>query len=148
MKKLCFFLLALLIPVIGFAQEQGVNDHFDQTYYLVGDFNGWSAQDQYKFSKQDDGSFVLDFPGNLSGGFKVNNGAWDDNYTCGSKDNKILTVGEVYSLGRPGGNLTMNTSVDNPHIVFYPDKNNPTLLLTAGGTVDPVDPTSWRRSLA
>ena len=142
MKKLCFFLLALLIPVIGFAQEQGVNDHFDQTYYLVGDFNGWSAQDQYKFSKQDDGSFVLDFPGNLSGGFKVNNGAWDDNYTCGSKDNKILTVGEVYSLGRPGGNLTMNTSVDNPHIVFYPDKNNPTLLLTVGGTVDPVDPTA------
>lgn len=49
----------------------------DDLVYLAGDFNGYNAADEnYKFSKNDDGLYTLSIP-SLTGNFKVvSNGEW------------------------------------------------------------------------
>ncbi|MDE7463044.1 MAG: hypothetical protein K2M88_07775 [Muribaculaceae bacterium] len=132
MKKLCFFLLALLIPVIGFAQD----------YYLVGEFNNWTLKDgNCQFSKQNDGSYVLDYSGKISGKFKINNGTWDNSNTFGGSGD--LKLGEEFSLTKPGNDINI-PEIENPHFVFNPS----TLKLTVSQEevtppvepVEPVDP--------
>ena len=44
-------------------------------YYLIGGFNNWSLkQANCKFNDQGDGTYVLDYNGTLTSGFKINDG--------------------------------------------------------------------------
>ena len=126
MKKLCFFLLALLIPVIGFAQD----------YYLVGEFNNWTLKDaNCQFSKQNDGSYVLDYSGKISGKFKINNGTWDNSDTFGGSGD--LKLGEEFSLTKPGNDINI-PEIENPHFVFNPSTLK--LTVTQEEVTPPVEP--------
>jgi len=46
-------------------------------YYLIGGFNSWKLKDSSaKFTDQGDGTYVLDYAGTLTSGFKINDGTW------------------------------------------------------------------------
>ena len=102
-------------------------------YYLVGGFNGWDNGDaNYKFTDAGDGTFTLDMTTNLTSGFKVTDGTWDDANTFGAADeNTKLVLGQPYALAHPGGNIPLSVeAVENAHIVFNPTAM--TLVITGG----------------
>ncbi|MDE6277628.1 MAG: hypothetical protein K2M06_05920 [Muribaculaceae bacterium] len=120
MKKFYFALMALLVSFCASAVD----------YYLIGGFNGWSLkQANCKFTAQGDGTYVLDFNGTLTSGFKINDGTWgNDAANFGGSGN--LVIGQPYNLtvGGSSGNISMAGNIDNPHIVFNPTAK--TLLIT------------------
>lgn len=120
MKKFYFLLVAMMVSIAANAVD----------YYLIGGFNGWSLkQANCKFTAQGDGTYVLDFEGTLTSGFKINDGTWgNSNANFGGNGN--LTVGEVYNLtvGGSSGNIGLAENVENPHLVFNPTEK--TLLIT------------------
>ncbi|MDE5811231.1 MAG: hypothetical protein K2H61_02855 [Muribaculaceae bacterium] len=119
MKKFYFLLVAMLV---GFAANAD--------YYLIGGFNGWSLkQANCKFSDNGDGTFVLDYNGSLTSGFKINDGTWsNDAANFGGSGN--LTIGTPFNLqvGGSSGNIGLSENITNPHIVFNPTAK--TLLIT------------------
>ena len=120
MKKLYFFLMAMMVAVVANAAD----------YYLIGGFNNWSLkQANCQFEAQGDGTYVLDYAGTLTSGFKINDGTWA-NDAANFGGNSVLTVGETYSLqvGGSSGNIGLSENIENPHIVFNPDAA--TLLIT------------------
>ncbi|MDE7427298.1 MAG: hypothetical protein K2M79_05815 [Muribaculaceae bacterium] len=124
MKKFYFLLVAMMVSIAANAID----------YYLIGGFNGWSLkQANCKFTDQGDGTYVLDFNGTLTPGFKINDGTWSNsNANFGGNGN--LTVGQVYNLtvGGSSGNIGLAANIDNPHIVFNPTAK--TLLITGQET--------------
>ena len=120
MKKFYFALVAMLVSFCASAAD----------YYLIGGFNGWSLkQANCKFTDQGDGTYVLDYNGTLTSGFKINDGTWSNdaaNFGGGGQ----LTIGETYNLvvGGSSGNISMAGNIDNPHIVLNPTAK--TLLIT------------------
>lgn len=99
-------------------------------YYLIGGFNSWSlAQTSCKFTDQGDGTYVLDYNGTLTSGFKINDGTWsNDNANFGGS--ATLTLGVTYNLtvGGSSGNIPLSGNIEKPHIVFNPTAR--TLLIT------------------
>ena len=91
-------------------------------YYLIGGFNNWTLKDaSVKFTEQTDGTYVLDFPGTLTSGFKINDGTWaNDEANFGGSS--MMTIGETYNLtvGGSSGNITLSENVANAHMVFNP----------------------------
>ena len=97
-------------------------------YYLAGGFNGWNEKDpNAKFTDQGDGTYVLDYAGTLTSGFKITNGTWNVNFGGGSAK---LVPGETFALveGTSSQNIEMDGNVVNPHLVFNPTAK--TLLVT------------------
>ncbi len=91
-------------------------------YYLIGGFNSWKLKDSSaKFTDQGDGTYVLDYAGTLTSGFKINDGTWT-NGNANFGGSATLVLGETYSLttGSSSGNITMSENVANPHLVFNP----------------------------
>lgn len=121
MKKFYFFLVAMLLGVITSSAVD---------YYLIGGFNNWTTkQANCKFTAQGDGTYVLDFKGTLTSGFKINDGTWS-NPNANWGGSATLTPGVVYTLTCSGqsGNIPLNDNIQNPHLVFNPTAN--TLLIT------------------
>lgn len=87
-------------------------------YYLAGGFNGWNEKDpNAKFTAQGDGTYVLDYAGTLTSGFKITDGTWNTSFGGSA----TLVLGETYHLSSAGaGNITMSENVANPHLVFNP----------------------------
>ncbi len=115
MKKFYFFLVALVLGVVSASAAD---------YYLIGGFNGWKLKDaSAKFTASGNGEYVLDFKGELTSGFKLNDGTWgNDNINFGSNGTN-LKLGEAYSYGVGGstGNINLaEGAVSNPHIVLNP----------------------------
>lgn len=120
MKKLYFFLMAMMVAVVANAAD----------YYLIGGFNNWAESDaKCKFTAQGDGTYVLDYAGTLTSGFKLNDGSWA-NDAANFGGSSVLTVGETYNLqvGGSSGNIQLTENIENPHIVFNPTAA--TLLIT------------------
>lgn len=123
MKKFYFFLVAL---VLGVMSASAIN------YYLIGGFNGWTTSDaSCKFEAQGDGTYVLDYEGQLTSGFKINDGTWgNDAANFGSNGTKLV-LGTPYNYGVGGSTSDISLEegvVDNPHLVL--DTNNGTLTIT------------------
>ena len=113
MKKLYTLLFALVAVLAVNAQN----------YYLIGGFNNWTLADEScKFKAAGDGTYVLDYAGTLTTGFKLNNGTWsDDNNNFGSNGSKLV-IGQPYTVAVGGstGNIAMDGNIEKPHIVFNP----------------------------
>lgn len=124
MKKL---LLTLCAVLIGLSSAHAVD------YYLIGGFNSWTLkQTNCKFTEQGDGTYVLDYKGTLTSGFKINDGTWGATYNYGAQNSAKLTVGQPYTVWANSNSGNIETSdggsINNPHIVFTPSQN--TLLIT------------------
>lgn len=120
MKKFYFFLCAMMVAIAANATD----------YYLIGGFNGWTlAQDNCKFTDQGDGTYVLDYQGTLTSGFKLNDGTWS-NDAANFGGSATLVLGETYNLtvGGSSGNIPLKENIENPHIVLNPTAA--TLLIT------------------
>ncbi len=116
MKKFYFLFIAMMLGLVANAAD----------YYLIGGFNGWALkQEKCKFTDAGDGTYVLDYQGTLTSGFKINDGTWGDVDFGGAG---VLTIGQEYTLVKKGGNISMNSNIDNPHIVLNPEAM--TLLIT------------------
>lgn len=112
MKKFYFLLCALMVAIAANAAD----------YYLIGNFNEWALKDaNAKFEDQGDGTFVLDYAGTLTSGFKINDGTWS-NDAANFGGSATLVVGETYNLedGGASGNIKFDGNIENPHIVFNP----------------------------
>lgn len=120
MKKLYLFIAAMLVSISAFAVD----------YYLIGGFNLWATKDaNAKFTAQGDGTYVLDYTGKLSTGFKINDGTWT-NGNANFGGSAILKPGVTYNLtaSSNSGNIPIEKNIINPHLVFNPTAK--TLLIT------------------
>lgn len=124
MKRFYLLLCAMFVAIASNAAD----------YYLIGGFNGWAPKDANShFTDQGDGTYVLDYNGTLTSGFKINDGTWsNDNANFGGSAKLVL--GETYNLtvGGASGNIPMDGNVENPHIVFNPTAK--TLVITGQET--------------
>ncbi len=119
MKKFYFLLVAMLV---GFAANAD--------YYLIGGFNGWTLKDaKCLFTDNGDGTFVLNYNGTLTSGFKINDGTWGD-VDFGSNGSN-LQIGVPYALTAKGGNIAIGENIENPVITFNPTEK--TLLIEGAG---------------
>lgn len=120
MKKLSLIMAAAAVALTANAD-----------IYLIGGFNGWELKDaKAKFTEQTDGSYVLDYAGQLTSGFKINDGAWGDKGGLVDLGGSApLVLGEPYELINGGSNIELKEgAVDNPHIVL--NKEMTTLTIT------------------
>ncbi len=121
MKKFYFLFLAMMVSLAANAID----------YYLIGGFNGWAVADaNSKFTDQGDGTYVLDYTGTLTSGFKINDGTWSNPDANFGSNGSQLVVGTEYvmAVGGSSGNISMAGNIENPHIVFTPA--TATLLIT------------------
>lgn len=124
MKKLFLTLVTCFVAIAANAVD----------YYLIGGFNNWTLkQANCKFTDQGDGTFVLDYQGTLTSGFKINDGTWS-NANANFGGNATLQLGVTYSLTSSGtsGNIPLSENITNPHIVLNPTAK--TLLITGQAT--------------
>lgn len=125
MKKFYLLLVALCVAIAANAVD----------YYLIGGFNGWSLkQASCKFTAQGDGTYVLNYNGTLTSGFKINDGTWsNDANNFGGNGN--LIPGTVYNLtsGGSSGNIGLSENIENPKLTFNPTAKT---LLIEGQTVE------------
>lgn len=126
MKKFYFFLVAL---VLGVMSASAID------YYLIGGFqkpNAWTLKDpSCLFEAQGDGTYVLDYEGSLTSGFKINDGTWSNDAANFGSNGSKLALGEPYNYGVGGSTSDISLVdgvVDNPHIVL--DTNAGTLTIT------------------
>lgn len=115
MKKFYFFLVALVLGVVSASAVD---------YYLIGGFNGWVEKDpSAKFTASGNGEYVLDYQGELTSGFKVNDGTWTNDAINFGSNGSTLILGVPYSYGVGGSTSNINLeegAVSNPHIVLNP----------------------------
>ncbi len=126
MKKFYFFLVAL---VLGVMSASAID------YYLIGGFqkpNVWTLKDPAcLFEAQGDGTYVLDYEGQLTSGFKINDGTWSNDAANFGSNGTKLALGTPYNYGVGGSTSDISLEegvVDNPHLVL--DTNNGTLTIT------------------
>lgn len=94
-------------------------------YYLAGEFNGWTPNQQaYKF--QEDGDIYTLTVSELKGEFKITTPYWEHQYGAG----KALVAGETYKCTESGNGFNMtiaDPSARNITLVF--DDSNKTVCL-------------------
>lgn len=120
MKKFLLMLIAVWVAISAHAVD----------YYLIGGFNNWGLkQANCKFTDQGNGTFVLDYNGTLTSGFKINDGTWS-NDAANFGGSATLQLGVTYNLttGGSSGNIPLSANITNPHLVFNPTAK--TLLIT------------------
>lgn len=122
MKKFYFFLVAM---VLGVVSANAID------YYLIGGFNGWATADPAcKFTATGADEYVLDYKGDLTTGFKINDGTWTNPNADFGGSSAALALGEPYALVAGGGNINLSEgAVSNPHIVL----NTAAMTLTITG---------------
>ncbi|MDE6272852.1 MAG: hypothetical protein K2M31_07580 [Muribaculaceae bacterium] len=120
MKKFSLLLVAMLVGLVANAAD----------YYLIGGFNNWGLkQANCKFADQGDGTYVLDYAGVLSSGFKINDGTWSNNAAnFGGSGNLIPGTPYNLTVGGSSGNIGLAEPISNPHLVLDPTAK--TLLIT------------------
>ena len=135
MKKLCFFLLALLIPILGHAYDS------NGVWEVIGKFNGWSNDGTIKLYHQQsyegiDDVWVGSYEGTFStyegsgdNGFKLrlvtDNHTWDiDNFGGVASGIKKYPEGNKLSW-KSGDNICKNENItfSNPTFIFAANAN-------------------------
>ena len=131
MKK---FFLALCAIIMGMAANAA-------DYYLIGGFNDWTLKGEgCQFTAAEDGTYVLDYEGTLTSGFKINDGTWDQGAPNFGSNGSALKLGEPYvmTVGSDSKDIAIESTVANPHLVLnVSDPSNPVLTITS--TEAPVE---------
>lgn len=139
MKKLCFFLLALLIPVIGYAWDSS------NVFEVIGNFNSWNDNGTIKLEYQSSGDYKDKWIGSYEGVFYTGNVSdsskgfkirvvndWNQAFG-GSKTGLKLSPDSNSLTYKGGDNLSENEdlSIENPLFVVsaVPGNNNLDLLI-------------------
>ncbi|MBD5289229.1 MAG: hypothetical protein HDS26_00910 [Bacteroides sp.] len=113
MKKFTMLMAAGLVAMTASAAD----------VYLIGGFNNWTESDpNCKFTEVSETEYVLDYVGNLTSGFKLNDGTWANDDANWGSNGSDLVIGEAYvcSVGGTTGNIMLSEAVENPHLVFDP----------------------------
>ncbi len=86
-------------------------------WYLLGSDNGWSTSNDWKFTDNGDGTFVL-LNKTITGKFKISDGTWADNATFGGGG--AISIGSTYQLYNPGGDIAVGGALTCSKITFNP----------------------------
>ena len=124
MKK---FFLALCSIIMGMAANAA-------DYYLIGGFNGWKTADPVcLFTAAEDGTYVLDYEGTLTSGFKINDGTWSNDKANFGSNGTALQLDQPYTM-KVGGdtkNIALTENIANPHLVLnVSNPSNPVLTIS------------------
>lgn len=123
-----------LLLSLGIAAMAGFGFTANADYYLIGGFNNWTTSDSScLFEAQTDGTFVLNYNGTLSPGFKINDGSWSNDEINFGSNGAQLVVGVPYTMGVGGstGNIMMSGNIENPRLVLnVADPKAPVLTIT------------------
>lgn len=124
MKKFLLMVCALAAGIVAQATD----------YYLIGGFNGWKTSDPAcLFTAATDGTYVLDYEGTLTSGFKINDGTWSNDAANFGSNGAALQVGEPYimKVGGSTKDIALTENIANPHLVLnVADPANPVLTIT------------------
>ena len=131
MKK---FFLALCALIVGMAANAA-------DYYLIGGFNKWTTADPAcLFTAAEDGTYVLDYEGTLTSGFKINDGTWSNDKANFGSNGTALQLDQPYTM-KVGGDtkdIALTENIANPHLVLnVSDPSKPVLTITT--TSGPVE---------
>ncbi len=124
MKK---FFLALCALIVGMAANA-------TDYYLIGGFNNWTLKAQNcLFTAAEDGTYVLDYEGILTSGFKINDGTWSNDKANFGSNGTALQLDQPYTM-KVGGdtkNIALTENIANPHLVLnVSNPSNPVLTIS------------------
>ena len=124
MKKLLLLVCALAAGIAAQATD----------YYLIGGFNGWKTSDPAcLFTAATDGTYVLDYKGTLTSGFKINDGTWSNAKANFGSNGTALQLDQPYTM-KVGGDtkdIALTENIANPHLVLnVSDPSNPVLTIS------------------
>ena len=124
MKKFLLMVCALAAGIVAQATD----------YYLIGGFNGWKESDaSCLFTAASDGTYVLDYEGDLTSGFKINDGTWKNDAVNFGSNGSALQLGQPYTM-KVGGStkdIALTEKIVNPHLVLnVADPSHPVLTIT------------------
>lgn len=109
MKK---FLLALSAVFVALAANAA-------DYYLIGGFNNWSLKDPAcKFTEKSATLYELNMTQDLTSGFKINDGTWNEGATNFGSNGSKLEKGVAYAYQDAGGNIEMYGAIANAKVVL------------------------------
>ena len=124
MKKFLLMVCALAAGIVAQATD----------YYLIGGFNGWKTSDPAcLFTAATDGTYVLDYEGDLTSGFKINDGTWNNDAANFGSNGTALQLGQPYTMqvGGSSKDIALTEKIVNPHLVLnVADPANPVLTIT------------------
>ena len=124
MKKFLLMVCALAAGIVAQATD----------YYLIGGFNGWKTADPAcLFTAASDGTYVLDYEGTLTSGFKINDGTWSNAKANFGSNGTALQLDQPYTM-KVGGDtkdIALTENIANPHLVLnVSDPSNPVLTIS------------------
>lgn len=124
MKKFLLMVCALAAGIAAQATD----------YYLIGGFNKWTLKAaNCLFTAAEDGTYVLDYEGDLTSGFKINDGTWSNDAANFGSNGSPLQLGQPYTM-KVGGDtkdIALTEKIVNPHLVLnVADPANPVLTIT------------------
>ena len=124
MKKFLLLVCALAAGIAAQATD----------YYLIGGFNKWTLKAaNCLFTAAEDGTYVLDYEGDLTSGFKINDGTWSNDAANFGSNGSALQLGQPYTM-KVGGStkdIALTEKIVNPHLVLnVADPSNPVLTIT------------------
>ena len=124
MKKLLLLVCALAAGIAAQATD----------YYLIGGFNNWTLKAaNCLFTAASDGTYVLDYDGILTSGFKINDGTWSNDAANFGSNGSALQLGQPYTMtvGGTSSDIKITENIANPHLVLnVADPANPVLTIT------------------
>ena len=124
MKKLLLLVCALAAGIAAQATD----------YYLIGGFNKWTLKAaNCLFTAAADGTYVLDYEGDLTSGFKINDGTWSNDAANFGSNGSPLQLGQPYTMkvGGDSKDIALTEKIVNPHLVLnVADPANPVLTIT------------------
>lgn len=124
MKKFLLMVCALAAGIAAQATD----------YYLIGGFNNWTLKAaNCLFTAAEDGTYVLDYEGDLTSGFKINDGTWSNDAANFGSNGSPLQLGQPYTMkiGGDSKDIALTEKIVNPHLVLnVADPANPVLTIT------------------
>ena len=124
MKKFLLLVCALAAGIAAQATD----------YYLIGGFNKWTLKAaNCLFTAAEDGTYVLDYEGDLTSGFKINDGTWSNYAANFGSNGSALQLGQPYTMkvGGDSKDIALTEKIVNPHLVLnVANPANPVLTIT------------------
>lgn len=124
MKKFLLMVCALAAGIVAQAAD----------YYLIGGFNNWTLKAaNCLFTAAEDGTYVLDYEGDLTSGFKINDGTWSNDAANFGSNGSALQLGQPYTMkvGGDSKDIALTEKIVNPHLVLnVADPAKPVLTIT------------------
>ncbi len=124
MKKFLLMVCALAAGIVAQATD----------YYLIGGFNNWTLKGEgCQFTAATDGTYVLDYEGTLTSGFKINDGTWSNDAANFGSNGTALQLDQPYTMkvGSDTKDIALTENIANPHLVLnVSNPSNPVLTIS------------------